>query len=112
MKCYALVSGSIIFLFATLLSIPTACNKHEYDRGSKELIVLLGCDDVEILSDIEYSVTRLDSFFNANGIVVKVNDTANDCGYILVRGRDDSTINTVLTDIDLVEKCRGYFKLK
>ena len=69
-----------------------------------ELIVQLGCDKIEVVSDIEYSVENLEDYFKTKNIRVIKKYDIKECGYILKYGDTEFKIGSALTDVDLKEK--------
>ena len=92
------------FLVFTMIS---SCSEEEPNK--KELIVLVGCIDIEIVSDIENSIKGISDYAKSHNIIVQIKTDTEDCGYILLYGAKRKEISTAMTDADLLEVCADFF---
>ena len=97
----------ISVLIGISLICQLSCNKKNEKR---ELIVLLGCDETEVVSDIQYSIQKLTDYFATNHIIVTTKYDTTECGYILKYNQEEFHIESALTDADLLEEIEKVFK--
>jgi len=80
-------------------------------KVKKVIAYYVGCEDKEVISDIEYSIKSIASYANDNKIAIKkINN--KECGYTLIFGEKRKLIESAQTDVDLIEICNIFFKLK
>jgi hypothetical protein len=96
---------------ALVLLCAVQCGPAKKVTPQRQLHLMRGCDGEEVLSDLEYSISSLDNFLSTNHIEVGSTGTATSCGYILSDGAMADTIWGALTNVELLERCRGFFHL-
>jgi hypothetical protein len=97
----------IIFITITITLVFSAMAA----QSGREIIYLVGCDDVEVVSDIEYSVKQFESYAKEQNISLIKKDSKK-CGYILIYNGKKHYEKSALTDVDLMELCKKYFKIE
>ena len=101
---------SLIILVAISIVFSFTCKENQKSDKSKEIIVLLGTDNVEINADIEHSIEGIKTFLNDNNIKLIIKSHTEQSGYILKYDSKEKQINTAMTDIDLLEICKEFYK--
>ena len=95
-----------IFLIIGLSIFSFKCQRNHH----RQIQVNYGCDNIEILRDIDISINNNEALFTELDIEIVIDTTNNDCGYILKKGSETIEINSVLTDVDLMMEVKRYFK--
>jgi len=101
----ALQSG-IIFLALMCLS----CGSFASNDG-KLIYYYTGCDNPEIYSDIEASISGIANYAKKNNIRLIELDKPKKCGYLLSCGKKKKQIRSALTDVDLLFLSNKFFGL-
>ena len=99
------VSLSTLVVVAAL----SLCCDSRISKQMRQIVVLQGCDDIEVLSDIERSIAGLRKYALRNEIEVQTRTDTTDCGYLLVNGPRRKSIESVQTDVDLLEIIEEFF---
>jgi hypothetical protein len=86
----------IIFLALMCLSWNLFASEEE-----KFIYYYTGCDNPDIYSDMEASISGIANFAKNNGIHLVELNKPKKCGYLLVSSEKKRPIKSVLTDIDL-----------
>jgi hypothetical protein len=94
-----IVCSVIIFILLA------SCSNKNY----RQITVSIGCEDIETLSDLEYHVLKLDSFFKENNISLKWDTLTTNCGFELKNNDSSIFIDHVMTDVDMLELCLEFF---
>ena len=81
------------------------------DKENEKLIVHLGCDEFEIVSDLQYSSSKIKDWLGENNISLIEETETQICGYTLIKGTSSKEINTAMTDVDLVVEISNFFEL-
>lgn len=104
-KKYFIVTLNLFLLF--ILSSVTCTKVVE-----KKMILQTNCDDVEVVHDLLYSASQLEKYFEVENVDLVQNNESTDCGYLLINGRDSLMIPIVITDVELFDSCRSFYKFK
>jgi hypothetical protein len=113
MKCKSiLIINRVIIFSIPILFLMMACSK-ENNGSSKtfaqRIVVVKGTKDLEILDDLQNSINNLNDYFVKKDIHIIYKDTTGWSGYILENGSNKKVIKSIMTDIDLLNKCKEYF---
>lgn len=98
------------FFIAYLIIIIILIGCESKKDGKKEIVVLTGCNNIEIISDIENSIKGISKFIKSQNVEIIFKNDTIDCGYILKYDSKLKTIESAMTDIDLLEECKIFFK--
>lgn len=101
----ALKFGLTFFLLMCLSWNSFAANE------GKRIYYYAGCDNPEIYSDIETSISGITNFAKNNNILLIELDKPKKCGYLLVFGKKKKQISSALTDVDLLLLSEKFFEL-
>ncbi len=81
-------------------------------RPARIIYYQTGCDNAEVRSDIEHSISGITGFATRNGIRLVRAKRPGKCGYVLAQGGRKKRIPSALTDVDLAEAARAFFRLR
>jgi hypothetical protein len=97
----------MVMLFPLLLPV-------EVSSASKERFVyyFLGCDEVEVYSDIEVSIDGFAKFASENNIRLVRGEESRKCGYFFVVGERFEFVESALTDVDLLLMSKEFFQIE
>ena len=91
-------------------SINSFESKSNVTHNKRTIIAVYGCDNSEILSDLEYSLSN--NNFEKYGIKVISIEDSSYCGYIFEKDSIKKEIKTVKTDIELLDAAKAFFEIK
>ena len=95
----------IVILFVMLIT-SLQCNQKANER---KIIVFTGCDNIEIVQDIELSISNNLKLIKEKHIIVEMDSVAIECGYKLLKNTDEMKIETALTDVDLMITINEFY---
>ncbi len=81
-------------------------------ESSRSITVLLGCDNVEVVSDLKYSTKQLNEFLNKHKIKLIYNKNTNTCGYVLEENTRRKEIGSAFTDVDLLTEIKSFYSIE
>ncbi len=101
----------LTMLLLFLVLIPSCQNQNDTKEGAyiRSVTILLGCNDVEVTSDLKYSVENISAYLKQNKIKLVVDEKKNGCGYLLKDGDRINKIESALTDLDLIGELKSFF---
>lgn len=68
-----------------------------------------GCDEYEISSDIEESISGVVDYARDHSIDLVEVTSEGKCGYVLTGSQRDREIHSALTDVDLLQEIKDYY---
>lgn len=86
-------------------------NKND-QNSNRSMTVLLGCNDNEVVSDLNYSVEHISTYLKLNNIKLNFDEQKSECGYVLKDNKNKKYIESALTDIDLINELNSFFNIK
>lgn len=95
-------------MFFALICLP--CGAFASNDG-KLIYYYIGCDNPEINSDIEVSISGIVNYAKKNNIHLIELDKPKKCGYLLVCGEKKKQIRSAVTDVDLLLLSNKFFGL-
>ncbi len=101
----------IVIILAIVL-LTTFCQSNNKNiEINRTITILKGCSDIEVLSDLNYSVTNIKKYLEKNKIEIILDEKTDECGYLLVSKDRSKKISSVLTDVDLLEEVKSFYKI-
>lgn len=94
------------FLMIAISTLSFNCQRNQH----RQIQVNYGCDNIEILQDIDLSINNNEALFTDLNIKIVIDTTNSNCGYIFKKGSETKEINSVLTDVDLMMEVKRYYK--
>jgi hypothetical protein len=103
-----------IIFFLILISCSNFQNRTQINEKSKLIVVYYnGCnDDAELISDLSHSFESNKSFFEKNKIIVQIDTIQKKCGYLFKLGKKEIVVESIMTDIDLENFTKHFFKIQ
>lgn len=99
----------LIIVVITLTSVCCISNTSPSEK-KKEITVYLNCSSNETAIDLEYSINQIKDKLSKNHISIKIDSIQKKCGYMLVYGKKKKTINSAMTDLELIDEVNTFFK--
>jgi len=99
----------IFLIFVSSVMFLIGCNKEM--PQNKEIIVSLGCNDTEIISDIEHSLKEISPFLKSNNVNLMIKGNVPECGYLLKFGSKQKNIDSAITDVELIDIGKDFFEI-
>lgn len=97
----SLIITAALTICCTIISQPI--------RNRREIIVYSSCSSLESSSDLLYSINQLKNQLKKKHIKIKVDKLKRACGYQLINGKKSETINSSMTDMDLLEAINKFY---
>jgi len=101
----------IVIAFVTLAIISIYEISAKATEEEKKIIYFTGCENAEVVSDIENSIKGVAYYANENNILIN-KIARKKCGYMLIIGNRKKVLKSALTDADLIDICKKYFHTK
>jgi len=77
--------------------------------GGREMIIYIGCNNIEVIGDIDYSIKDISKYLSKNNIELIVDNESLKCGYTLINAGNLKNIKSALTDVDLHEEINRFY---
>src|SRR5512139_3538046 len=94
---------SLIILVAFMFT-SVSCASNE-----RVIYYYIGCDNPEVYSDIEESISGVADFAKKNNIKLIAREESKTCGYLFAQSGSEKYIRSALTDVDLILLSNEFF---
>lgn len=96
----------IVVLVSLMLLIIVQCRQKDNKR---KIVVFCGCDNIEIVHDINLSITNNEKLFRKFNIEIEHDSLEQTCGYLLINDGDKLSLKSALTDVDLMTTVSNFY---
>ena len=81
----------------------------EYKNDKRKIVVYYGCDNIEIIQDLDLSIIKNENLFSEMNIEIEKDTIEHICGYLLIKNNNKLRLESVLTDVDLMNTVKDFF---